>query len=74
MITTNLQLLDKTFEYWSVIIIAVSLHNFTLRVLISAVSAIPFEEKSGAQLYYPDVALLHCKVVFEEQKANILYL
>ena len=32
------------------------------------------ETTCGVRLYYPDVALLHCKVVFEERKVNILLL
>ena len=29
------------------------------------------ETTCGVRLYYPDVALLHCKVVFEERKVSI---
>ena len=32
------------------------------------------ETTCGVRLYYPDVALLHCKVVFEERKVIILLL
>jgi hypothetical protein len=28
----------------------------------------------GVRLYYPDVAHLHCKVVFEERKVNISFI
>lgn len=28
----------------------------------------------GVRLYYPDVALLHCKVVFEERKVNTSFI
>lgn len=31
------------------------------------------ETTCGVRLYYPDVALLHCKVVFEERKVNIFH-
>ena len=32
------------------------------------------ETTCGVRLYYPDVALLHCKVVFEERKVDISFL
>lgn len=31
------------------------------------------ETTCGVRLYYPDVALLHCKVVFEERKVNNVF-
>lgn len=32
------------------------------------------ETTCGVRLYYPDVALLHCKVMFEERKVNYLFI